>query len=269
MKYLNTLPLVAGLEAWREVELVAAAPSRLAPMLRSGDVDVALASVVDAVGGDSPLALLPAGMIGCDGPTLTVRLYSRVPLDRATTLDADSDSHTSVVLARLVLATVFGAKPVVMAFDAGEQHSAARSPETLLLIGDKVVTDAPAEAEYPHQVDLGEAWKGLTGLPFVYALWMCREQDAGSERIAVAGRVLERQRLRNQMRLDWIVDRFAIERRWPADLARHYVRDLLRYDVGEREREAVERFLGEAGEMGLLPRGEVRWADAARAETES
>ena len=40
-------------------------------------------------------------------------------------------------------------------------------PQAMLLIGDKVVTASPPATDYPHQLDLGEAWKTLTGLPFV------------------------------------------------------------------------------------------------------
>ena len=41
-----------------------------------------------------------------------------------------------------------------------------------LLIGDKVVCEEPRGL--PYQLDLGEAWKELTGLPFVFAAWMAR-----------------------------------------------------------------------------------------------
>ena len=58
----------------------------------------------------------------------------------------------------------------------GLAHDTAR-----LLIGDKVVTDAPPTDRYPHQMDLGEAWKDLTGLPFVYAMWMCRGPRTGDQ----------------------------------------------------------------------------------------
>ncbi len=140
--------------------------------------------------------------------------------------------------------------------DAGKEW-----PESILLIGDKVVTDPPPAERYPHQLDLGQAWKELTGLPFVYAVWMCREADIDSSGVQAAAAILDRQRRHNATRLDWIISARAEERAWPADLARRYVGDLLRYDIGSREREAVERFLAEAAELGLAPRTDARWAD--------
>jgi chorismate dehydratase len=291
VKYLNTLPLIEGLRAWRDCELVAAVPSRLIDMLLGGEVDVALASVIDAARasgqttGGTPVpqtTLLPVGMIGCDGPTLTVRLFSRVPIEEIETVGADTDSHTSVVLMQVLLWKKFGRRVRVVDYDARE-HMVVGRKETpppsslrsdtspagagevaLLLIGDKVVTDAPSEAEYPHQMDLGAAWKELTGLPFVYAVWMCRGGEEGSLKVQAAAKMLDRARRHNATRLDWIAESRSEERHWPRDLAAKYLGTYLKYDVGEPEREAVEKFLRWAGEMGLCAGGEPVWAGEAR-----
>lgn len=266
VKYLNTLPLVEGLQSTRDLELTAAVPSRLADLLATSEVDIALASLVDLAACKTPLTLIPAGMIGCDGPTLTVRLFSSVPLSNITRLAVDTDSHTSVILAQVILARVYNTRPAIIPFDARERAPLSSAddidpsewPEALLIIGDKVVTDSPPAVRYPHQLDLGEAWKALTGLPFVYAMWMCRTADTTAdssrrdELLAVAA-LLDRQRRRNTMRLDWIIERYAHERRWPRDLASRYFREYLRYAPDARALSAVERFLGEAAGLGLLP----------------
>jgi predicted solute-binding protein len=71
--------------------------------------------------------------------------------------------------------------------------------------------------------------------------------------------LLDRQRRYNATRLDWIVSRRARERRWPEDLAREYLGRRLRYDVGERQVEAIERFLDEAAALGEIARRPTRW----------
>ncbi len=278
VKYLNTLPLVAGLEISRELRLCPGAPAMLASMLRAGEVDLALASIVDfardpadaastgagtATGQSAPadLTLVPVGMIGCDGPTLTVRLYSRTPFDRVTSLACDVDSHTSVILARVILSRVFGARPTLQAFDPAMSRDGAW-PDALLLIGDKVVSGAPPAGAYAHELDLGLAWKELTGLPFVYAMWMARSDDLREDSprldaIRTAAIVLERQRRRNLARLDWIIDRAAPERGWSPDLARRYVKDYLRYEPTDASLSAIQRFFDEATTIGALPRTRV------------
>src|SRR5689334_13105144 len=68
-----------------------------------------------------PLALLAVGMIGCDGPTLTVRVFSAVPFERVSTVHADTDSHTSVRLCGVVLETLYGVGARFIGFDARER----------------------------------------------------------------------------------------------------------------------------------------------------
>ena len=268
VRYLNTLPLIEGLEKAADLDLVPAAPARLIDLLLARDVDAALVSIIDAQRSPEPLTLIPSGMIGCDGATLTVRLYSAVPLDRIAARAADADSHTAITLCRVLLARRFGVSPRVADFAAPADAVGAASaewPEAALLIGDKVVTAAPPPARYPHTLDLGEAWKNWTGLPFVYAAWACRAEDAASPRTRLIRDVLDRQRRHNATRLDWIVARRAPQRGWPTGLAAGYVGDLLRYDPGEAGspfRAAVERFFDEAHALGLTPRrAPVRWLD--------
>lgn len=278
VRYLNTAPLIHGLEKLDGCEVIPTVPSRIAGMVQTGEADIGLASVIDAA--RSGLALLPVGMIGCDGPTLTVRVFSSVPLDRIVELHADTDSHTSVVLCQLLLKRLFGVRPNLIDFDARERMElgglrtkveAAEDtqatdldcawPQTVLLIGDKVVTDAPPASRYPHQLDLGEAWKGLTGLPFVYAMWMCRADRATEQSIVGAAALLDRQRRHNRTRLDWIVSVAAAEHRWPAELAAKYLGSLLRYNVGVPERNAVELFLSMAATDGLIAAASPTWVE--------
>lgn len=273
VRYLNTAPLVEGLDKAQGVTLLPSVPSRIIDMLTGGLADIGLASVVDAINAPGPMALIPAGMIGCDGPTLTVRLFSSVPLDQVATLHADTDSHTSVILAQVLLHHLYNVRPPLVPFDARERVELSEQgacvtpgdlhdawPPTILLIGDKVVTDAPPPERYPHQLDLGEAWKTLTGLPFVYAMWMCPAAFMQDPRLPIAAALLDRQRRHNLTRLDWIVQCRAPEARWPLPLARTYLGENLRYEVTPQAREAVERFLSIAAELNLIARRSVVWA---------
>ncbi|MFO0834768.1 MAG: menaquinone biosynthesis protein [Phycisphaerales bacterium] len=268
VRYLNTVPLIEGLDelggTGGGVELVLAAPSRIGPMIRRGEADLGLASIIEASDFASELVLIPSGMIGCDGATMTVRLFSSVPLEEITEVYADTDSRTSVVLCRVLLNRLFGIAPRIVEFDARERvvvGGGTRSgsgpgdewPPALLLIGDKVVTDSPPAVRYPYQLDLGKAWKELTGLPFVYAMWMCRRDRAEQENITTAAMVLDRQRRHNLTRMEWIIREHAPRHRWPIDLARQYLSGLLRFTVGDAEKAAVTRFFAEIAALEGKP----------------
>lgn len=263
VKYLNTLPLIEGLASWRDAVVSSAVPSRLIDMLLTSEVDVALASVIDAAKSRGRVKILPVGMIGCDGPTMTVRVFSRVPLERARVIGADTDSHTSVALLRVILSRRFGGVARIVDYDAREHVAPGQSaaPDALLLIGDKVETDPPDAAAYPHTLDLGEAWKELTGLPFVYAVWMCRAGEEGSIAVRTAASVLDRARRHNATRMDWLVGARAGERGWDAADAADYLGRKLRFEVGDAERAAVARFVEECAALGVCEGGALDWVE--------
>src|SRR5690606_17493479 len=83
--FVNARPLIAGLEQDEGLELHLDVPSRLLGSVRAAEADVALLPVID-LQREPGLRVVPAGGIGCDGPTLTVRLFSQTPFDRITTL---------------------------------------------------------------------------------------------------------------------------------------------------------------------------------------
>ncbi len=254
VRYFNALPLVEGLEAFSQMNLTSAVPSHIGSMLEQNEIDIGLVSLIDLATTKVPFAILPVGMIGCEGPTLTVRLFSKVPPADIRTLAVDTDSHTSVALARIILAKVHGINPDIVDFDAREGVANGQSdpwPEAVLLIGDKVVNASPPSIRYPHQIDLGQAWFDLTGLPFVYATWMCRLEDAHGSAMCEVAALLERQRLRNLARIDWLVSARADAHNWPHDLAREYLGHRLRYSFGERERQAIKRFFTETESLGI------------------
>src|SRR5205085_2085133 len=110
VSYLNATPLIYGLDQQLDRELLLDVPAKLIDLVRDGRADVALLPVIDYQRLDN-LCIVPAGGIGCDGETLTVRIFSKTPIDQITTLACDTDSHTSVALARIMLAEHFKITP--------------------------------------------------------------------------------------------------------------------------------------------------------------
>lgn len=267
VSFLNARPLVEGLDDHPRLQVQYDVPSRLLDDLLRDRVDLALCPVIDYQLSPRPLALSPVGGICCDGPTLTVRLFSQVPFEKIRRVHADTDSHTSVMLMRIVLWEMHGVQPAIIPFSSadgttgGEDGGAEDgAPPTLLLIGDKVVTRAPSEELYPYQLDLGEAWKRLTALPFVFATWMSR-RERGLEGLA---KILEDQRERNHNRIERIAEAQAPRHGWPPELARRYLGELLRYAIGEREMRAIELFWDKAHALGLIESARAEMVTATR-----
>ena len=265
VSYLNAKPLLAGLDDDPAVALRLDVPARLGDRLEAGEADAALLPVFDLFesSGDAAagLTLLPAGGIGCDGPTLTVQLFSRAPIDAVRRVALDTDSHTSVALLKVLLAWR-GIEPDYVPWTvagggeaAGAVLPAAGDADAVLLIGDKVVTARPDDAAFPHRMDLGEAWREATGLPFVFAAWVAR---TGIDHAALSAR-LAAARARGEAEAHALADRHAPAHGWPRDLARRYLGSILQYRIGPRQVEAIERFGRACRERGL-----TRWRGPLR-----
>lgn len=244
VSYLNAKPLIYGLESADNIHLTLDVPAKLIDGLRSQIFDVALLPIID-VQRLADLRVLTSGGIGCNGPTLTVRIFSRVPVEEISLLACDTHSHSSVALARVLLAEAHGRHPEFCSFDH-RHHSG--NPQAILLIGDKVVCEEPAG--FPHQVDLGEAWKKLTGLPFVFAAWVAR----GGVELGDLPDQLRESKRQGMAHLPEIIERDALPRGWPADLAMRYMTEYLKYDIGPDQLRAIRLFHELAAKHGMIER---------------
>lgn len=250
VSFLNARPLIDGLGNEPGVVVRTEVPSRLLDLLTAGAADIALCPVIDFQTAADDLCIVPVGAIGSDGATYTVRVFSRTPIAHLERIHTDGDSHTSVALLQVVLQALGGHQPELVGLDPAAAEAPGRQPEAVLLIGDKVLQAEAAAARYPFQLDLGEAWKQLTGLPFVFATWLARaDADLGE-----VPTLLARCRRRNRHRVPQIVASHA--NGWPVELATRYLGQILRYELGERELASIGLFWARCHELGLI--GELR-----------
>ncbi len=189
--YLNALPLTEYLtpEGSPAIHLQNLVPSALAAGLRAGDLDVALVPVVEYLERDDYL-IIPDICVASYGAVESIRFYYRRPLAELRRVGLDTSSRTSALLARLFLRTRWRSDPEILAIapSAGLVYLASQEPSTgragggepidgpddldaVLLIGDTALRqDVPAGWRF---IDLGNEWTRITGLPFVYAFWVC------------------------------------------------------------------------------------------------
>ena len=234
VSYLNAKPLIAGLDGSSNLQVVFDVPARLSELLATGSVDAALVPVIDLVQPGRDWQIFSNACIGCDGETLTVRVFSRVPSENIRTLHVDGDSHTSIALARVVWREHFGTELKMIPYTGKET---AGECEAILLIGDKVVTDRLPNHEI--ETDLGSVWKSMTSLPFVFAVWAApRDTDVYS----LADR-LERARDEGVRSAELIAADFGPGMGWPVAMAKRYLTKRLEFTMTDRHREGLMRFL--------------------------
>lgn len=244
VSFLNTRPLVHGLTtASSDYQLSFDSPGNLAEKLRVGDLDVALIPTVEHLRGVGDSCLCGIG-IAADGPVRTVKLYSRVPLGSLSDVAVDGRSRTSVALLRIVLAERYGVTPDFYSHRA-DLPEMLRTHEAGLLIGDLAFQEGGA----PYVIDLGTEWKTLTGLPFVYALWVANE---GVDRARVSGWLKESLEA-GLAHLGDIATAMAGTAGQDAPAILSYWRDLLHFQLGDRDLHGIATFQRYCARYNLIP----------------
>ncbi|MDR0826506.1 MAG: menaquinone biosynthesis protein [Desulfovibrio sp.] len=255
--FLNVLPVYHALESGiiqHDYEIISAAPAELNRRMAEADLLASSVSCVEYARRSENYLLLSDLSISSDGPVRSVLFLSRTPLED--TWDKEillsSQSHTSVLLLRMLLREVYGVEGINTCVGRpGSDIEAGRIPDAFLAIGDEALRFGRHPA-YPHRLDLGEVWKKHTGLPFVFGLWIAR-RDAG---VDSPGRLLRASR-------DWgLSHREEILRVAGAAYPYLSLSDLedyfscLEYSLGERELAGLELFwqkLAAAGEIAVSP----------------
>jgi cyclic dehypoxanthinyl futalosine synthase len=229
--YLNARPLWHALVDHPDVELQLALPSDVARMLAEDEADVALLPVAAAAAlGDA--TLVDAGCISSRGPVRSVVVYSECPTDEIDELALDLSSRTSVVLARLLVRG-----RVVRGLPAAEALAFARGPKRgAVVIGDPALAH---EGKFAHTLDLADAWRERTGLPFVFAAWYARKPLSSAH-----VELLQNARNAGLAARDTIAKN---------ESERRYLHESIRYDLDDDARAGLARFFVEAAKASLLP----------------
>ena len=251
VSYLNAKPLYYGLEVHEpNVHLDIDIPSRLASRLGRGDLDVALIPSVEYFRGAAEgYEVLPGFAIAARGPVRSVKLFSRVPLGRIRRLALDEGSRTSQVLTRVWLDAAHGVRPSTIETLPMGVSPLESTADAVLVIGDRAmkVPDAP----FCQVVDLAEAWQTMTGLPFVFALWVVRPGvDLGDLPV-----LLDRCRADGLAHADALAATYGPRLGLDVDVCFDYLTRVLSYDLGEPELAGLRLFGRMAADLGLAPRG--------------
>lgn len=247
VSYLNTKPLVYGLEAYPDrFDVRFDVPSKCATLLHAGDVDLGLIPAIEYLRGDD-YHIVPEVSIASDGPVATVAVFTRTPIARVKSLALDVSSRTSVALTRVLCAMHWKIAPSFI--DAAPDLDAMLvGADAALVIGDPAFEIDPV-ASGVTKLDLGAEWQAMTGLPFVYAMWVGRRDAASPAQC----RALQQARDNGLAHLPQIARDVAggdtvIERR-----SLEYLRDNLKYGLGPAEAAGLRRFHELAVEIGVVP----------------
>ncbi|HHT9133098.1 MAG TPA: menaquinone biosynthetic enzyme MqnA/MqnD family protein [Candidatus Tripitaka californicus] len=281
--YLNTKPLVAGIEGGRGVELRLAVPSQLPDLLEQGELDVALIPSIEYLRG-RPFFVVPDTSIASRGAVESVLLFLRVPSVRDIKRVAlDESSLTSAALVRIILQERYGLRLSSVEYVPWPRNQDLNDTQAdaVLVIGDNAMKMAsrmrnaecskcgfriaecgikttphsafpiPHSERTPHSLDLGAEWKALTGLPFVYALWGTSKKGL----VDSARRLLNEAKRKGLAALPEIARREAKRLGLEPGFCLRYLSENICYELGEAEVAGLRQFYRYALSMGLASEG--------------
>ncbi len=233
VSYLNTKPLVYGFShggAIKNMELVEDYPARIAAMLLNDEIDVGLVPVTVIKELDEA-HIISDYCIGAEGEVASVCLFSDAPIDKVEKVLLDYQSQTSVALAKILLKNYWKILPVIE--HAGEDFRAhIKGTTAAVVIGDRAFEQ---RKQSPYIYDLAEAWLNFTGLPFVFAAWIANKK--------LPDDFIQRFNDANRLGLENI-DAVVAENGSPHyDLEKYFTQNIS-YELTEKKREGLEKFLG-------------------------
>jgi predicted solute-binding protein len=255
--YLNARPLVYGLDRSDRFQIRYDIPSECARLLHARETDLGLIPSIEYLRGPAPYALVPGPAVISRGAVASVAIYTRRDPRDIRTVAMDTSSRTSVAMATVILRRRFdvAVEPVAMAPDLEAMLGRA---DAALIIGDTALF-LDHEAANVRKIDLGQEWMAMTGLPFVYACWT--GWPGALDRRDVL--LLQRARDEGVAQSDAVAAAYYPDDTGRQAVARRYLRDNIRYFLGDEEVEGLRAFFRYASELGLASfNGTLRFYDA-------
>jgi chorismate dehydratase len=167
-------------------------------------------------------------------------------------IELDPAAQTSGNLLRCLLnERVMEARVVAPANKLCLPPATTASRAARLIIGDQAIRFRQQHAQQFQFWDLGEQWKKLTGIPFVYAIWLIRPEIAEPALVAAELRKL---RDDNLTKLNAVI---ASQSEFEPAFCDRYYRQHLRFSLGEREIHGLRVFAELCQKYELLPEREI------------
>ena len=242
--YLNALPLVDGLHEASGLSLIEELPARLAPLLRSGALDLALVSSVELFRTPA-LGWISGPAITSEGPVASILLYLRVPVRSVRTLALDTSSLSAAAMAQVCLHNFFSVSAPELLSAPPDRTLDEIPGDAILRIGDPALRTQSGSFQV---LDLGAVWTEHTGLPFVYALWLTRPDLDGK----MLTPILKSAAALGAGRRHVLADRFADIHAMDPQSCRNYLDHNIGYTLGDRELKGLQTYGRLAHQLGLV-----------------
>jgi chorismate dehydratase len=246
--YLNSAPLIWSFlhgSKRGEVEFVDAVPAQCADLLARAEVEAALVPVIEYQR-ISEVSLVSRVCVGAKKDVRSVVLVSRdSELENIRTVALDESSRTSATLVKVIFREFLQREPV-WTTHSPELTKMLEKNDAALIIGDPAMT-------FPREGlkvwDMARLWRNHTGLGFVFAMWMVRDETATMARaIDFAGARDEGLALMNEI-IEYYQPVLGLSR----ESLKHYLEENICFSLDDQLRDGLNLYFHLARKHRLLP----------------
>lgn len=264
--FLNPAPLMWDFEHAPLADVLATSyslhytqPSQCAAELLAGQADLGLIPIAALT---PELAIVPgcaiASLHGVRSIQLIVKAAFRMEIVR--TVAADTASRSSLAYAEILFRKFAGNRPQFLPA-AADPIAMLYGADACILIGDPALLALERREEIERAVgpcewhDLAQQWHGLTGLPWVAAVWAVRPEALGERSVTAERLICDLQHSRDQglQHIEDIVAQWTPRIAIPPDTIRAYLTRNIHYVLDSDCIRAVETFRQYAAELDILP----------------
>ncbi|MBI2095518.1 MAG: dehypoxanthine futalosine cyclase [Candidatus Omnitrophica bacterium] len=262
IRFVNSLPVDAGILTGAvpsAVELVQGTPVELNEKIAAGRLDLGPVSALWYAQHHSDLLLLPDLSVSSRSPVQSVLLFSRVPFRqlKGKSIAFAGKGWTTPALLEILSHERHGFLPriSVASIRVGQIPP---DFDAALVIGDEAL-------EWDHRIrnglvpspsyrfDLAEEWRGWTGKPFVFAVWVVRRSfyEERPEDVCEVYEVIAQSKEWGEAHLPEVLRLAEEKTELPAAVLRHYF-ETLDYGLDDELLEGLKLFWKYAVAMGRL-----------------
>src|SRR6202140_86813 len=276
VEFLNTAPLVWGFTdgpLTGRYDLSFAVPSQCAEDLKAGRADVGIIPAIEYQRMENVVAL-PGMAVASKSEVRSLLVISKVPIELAQSFALDTNSRSSVGIARILSSRHWNIAPefIDMAPDIDEMLARA---DAALIIGDPALRlrirldeleekvpqgrdcwgrggDEPLvkDVETLFVYDVAQQWREMTGRPCVLAIWVARRGTVTPEIVAD----FQASREYGLAHIGEIAEGAALKLDLPPRALERYLTENIDFSLDEENLAGLNLYFEECARAGLIPR---------------
>jgi len=247
VQYLNSVPLVWGMlkgEQQGRYDLQFTTPAACAEAVRQGKADIGIVPSIEYARLEHG-QILSGISISAKCEVKSVLLLSKVPIEKIKSVAVDNSSRTSAALLRILMRKYYS-RFITVTPSVPKPAEMLKRADAAMVIGDPALTFRDPVAQV---YDLGAEWNKVTGLPFVFALWVAREESKPARFKAD----FEASRDFGIAHVEDIAAEYAPKLNMQPEAIKSYLTANVDYSLDEENRKGLRLFYKLARETGIIP----------------